>query len=237
MKKGPLQIDVVTLFPHFFESPLKESIIKIAQKKKAIRIRVHNLRDYTHDRHRTCDDKPFGGGPGMVMKVEPIFECIETLKKKRPPSRLIYMSPQGRRLTQKKLEALSRLKRIILLCGHYEGVDQRVQDHLVDEEISIGDYVLTGGESPALCLIDGIVRLLPGVLGNRHSLKHESFQNERLDHPHYTRPQTFRSLSVPDVLVSGNHKTIEKWRERQALITTKRKRKDILIKKGLKKGK
>ena len=182
MKRKPLQIDVVTLFPTFFNSPLQESIVKIAQNKKFVTIAIHNLRDYTYDLHRTCDDKPFGGGPGMVMKPEPIFECIENIKKKHPKRRVIYLTPQGKPLHQKKLEELSRLSGFILLCGHYEGVDQRIRDHLVDEEISIGDFVLTGGEIPALCLIDGIIRLIPGVLGNKESLKHERKWSVRIEH-------------------------------------------------------
>ena len=237
MKRKPLQIDVVTLFPAFFKSPLQESIVKIAQHKKFVTITIHNLRDYTHDLHRTCDDKPFGGGPGMVMKPEPIFDCIEHIKKKHPRRRIVYLTPQGKPLRQKTLEKLSRLRGFILLCGHYEGVDQRVRDHLVDDEISIGDFVLTGGEIPALCLIDGVIRLIPGVLGNKESLKHESFQDGLLDYPHYTRPYTYRRYTVPAVLRSGNHTSIAQWRTKQALERTKRKRKDILIEHRRKKGK
>ncbi|MFH1383590.1 MAG: tRNA (guanosine(37)-N1)-methyltransferase TrmD [Candidatus Omnitrophota bacterium] len=236
MEKGPLYIDIVTLFPNFFKSPLQESIIKIAQKKKAVAITVHNVRDYTVDLHRTCDDKPFGGGPGMIMKPEPIFKCVEMVRRKRKKSCVIYLTPQGERLSQKKLKKLSQSNGFILLCGHYEGVDQRVRDYLVDEELSIGDFVLTGGETPALCLIDGIVRLIPGVLGNNESLKRESFQNNCLDHPHYTRPRTFRTYAVPEVLVSGNHRAVEMWRQQQSLLNTKTKRKDLLVNKSRKKG-
>ncbi len=231
-----LHIDIVTLFPQFFKSPLKESMVKIAQEKKLVTIAIHDLRDYTTDRHRTCDDKPFGGGPGMVMKPEPIFKCIEKIKKKRPLSRVIYLTPQGDRLQQKKLKELSCVKECILLCGHYEGVDERVREHLVDEEISIGDYVLTGGETAALCIIEGVARLIPGVLGNEASLVHESFNHDGLDYPHYTRPRTFGSMSVPEVLVSGNHKAVEIWRKEKALEKTKKVRKDLLQKKN-KKGK
>lgn len=222
-----LPIDVVTLFPDFFTSPLKESIIKIAQKKH-VAITVHDLRAYTTDKHRTCDDKPFGGGPGMVMKPEPIFKCIETIKETRPKSRVIFLTPQGVPLTQQKMQHVAESDGCILLCGHYEGVDQRVRDALVDEEISIGDYVLTGGEIPALCLIDGVVRLIPGVLGNDESIIHESFQTNMLDHPHYTRPQTYRAMPVPEVLTSGDHGKIEKWRAEQARALTKKRRKDLL---------
>ena len=237
MKRKPLQIDVVTLFPTFFKSPLQESIVKIAQNKKFVTITIHNIRDYTYDLHRTCDDKPFGGGPGMIMKPEPIFECIESIKKKHPKRRVIYLTPQGKPLHQRTLEKLSRLGGFILLCGHYEGVDQRVRDHLVDVEISLGDFVLTGGEIPALCLIDGVIRLIPGVLGNKESLKHESFQDGRLDYPHYTRPHTYRGYTVPEVLRSGNHTSIAQWRNKQALENTKERRKDILVQQRRKKGK
>ena len=228
MKRKPVHIDVITLFPNFFKSPLKESIIKIAQQKKRVIITIYNLRDWTTDVHRTCDDKPFGGGPGMVMKPEPIFECIDDLKCKHPHRPLIFLSPQGKPLTQRKLKALARREGFMLLCGHYEGVDERVRHFLVDEEISIGDYVLTGGEPAALCLIDGVVRLIPGVLGNKESLAHESFQHGLLDYPHYTRPHTYRGYTVPTVLRSGNHKEITAWRKNEALKRTKKRRKDLL---------
>lgn len=231
-----LPIDIVTLFPDYFKSPLKESIVKIAQKEHVL-ITVHDLRDYTHDRHRTCDDKPFGGGPGMVMKPEPIFKCIEKIKEAKPASKVLYVTPQGERLTQTMLHSLALSEGFILLCGHYEGIDQRVRDHLVDKEISIGDYVLTGGEIPALCIIDGVVRLIPGVLGNDESIVHESFQNGLLDYPHYTRPQVFRSYRVPDVLVSGDHGKIEQWRTRKARELTKKRRIDLYSERSEKKGK
>ncbi len=218
--KHKFLIDVITLFSDFFKSPLNESIVKIAQRKH-VDIRVHDLRNYTYDKHRTCDDKPFGGGPGMVMKPEPIFEAIEDIKKDRPDSKVIFLTPQGKRLSQKRLQNFSESNGFILLCGHYEGVDQRVRDELVDEEVSIGDFVLTGGEAPALVLIDGVIRLIPGVLGNEESIVHESFQKDMLDCPHYTRPQEYRGLKVPDVLVSGNHGEVEKWRKKQALKKTK----------------
>jgi len=218
--KKPLIIDIITLFPDFFKSPLSESIIKIAQDEH-VEIIVHNLRDYTYDKHKTCDDKPFGGGPGMVMKPEPIFECVEEIKKERPSSRLIFLTPQGEQLKQSRLKELSVSDGFILLCGHYEGIDQRVRDELVDLEISIGDYVLTGGEIPALTVIDGVIRLIPGVLGNAESIIHESFQGEYLDHPHYTRPRVYRDMEVPEVLVSGNHQAVEEWRKEESIRITK----------------
>jgi tRNA (guanine37-N1)-methyltransferase len=236
MKKEPLPIDVITLFPDFFKSPLNESIVKIAQKKH-VRITIHDLRAFTTDKHRTCDDKPFGGGPGMVMKPEPLFKCIEAIKKQRPKSRVIFLTPQGEKLTQNTLTELSHSDGFILLCGHYEGVDQRVRDALVDQEISIGDYVLTGGEVPALCVIDGVIRLIPGVLGNEQSIIHESFQELLLDHPHYTRPAVYRSLEVPEVLRSGDHAQVEKWRHKKALEITKKRRKDLYTHYMQKKGK
>lgn len=225
--KKPLAIDVITLFPQLFESPLKESIIKIAQEKKKVAITIHNLRDFTHDRHKTADDKPFGGGPGMLMKPEPIFECIEHIRKKRPQSRVIFLTPQGKPLKQAMLHTFAEKDGLIFLCGHYEGIDQRVRDSLVDEEISIGDYVLTGGEIPALCLIDGIIRLLPGVLGNSKSIEHESFQTGELEYPQYTRPREYRGMRVPEILVSGNHKQVEQWRAKKAREITKQKRSDL----------
>lgn len=234
MRNEPLQIDVVTLFPQFFESPLSESMLKIAQDKKAVQVRTHDIRDYAHDKHRTCDDAPYGGGPGMVMKPEPVFECIEDVKKDQSGP-VIYMTPQGEPVTQNLLHELADLPGFIILCGHYEGVDQRIRDNLVDREVSLGDFVLTGGEIPALSLIDGTVRLIPGVLGNDESIVHESFQTEMLDHPHYTRPQDFRGWRVPDVLTSGNHAEIEKWRKEQAQKNTE-KRKEILSQKINQKG-
>lgn len=236
MKTVPLPIDIITLFPEFFKSPLQESIVKIAQKKHAS-IEVHDLRAFTTDKHRTCDDKPFGGGPGMVMKPEPVFRCIEKIKKKRPRSRVIFLTPQGSVLRQEKLCELAHSDGFMLLCGHYEGIDQRIRDECVDEEISIGDYVLTGGEVPALAVIDGVVRLIPGVLGNEESIVHESFQDMLLDHPHYTRPAVFRSCPVPDVLLSGDHGAVKKWRLQQALDITKKRRKDVYMQYIEKKGK
>ncbi len=218
-------IDIVTLFPEMFEGPLQESMIRLAQKKGLVKIRVHNLRDWTHDVHRTCDDKPFGGGPGMVMKVEPIYECLKKIGKK---GWVVMMSPRGRRFDSRSAKRLARKKHLIFLCGHYEGVDERVHQHLVDEEISIGDFITTGGELPVMCVLDAIVRLVPGVLGNLRSLDLESFQQGILEYPQYTRPADFRGWKVPEVLRSGRHEQIGKWRESEASELTRRCRPDLL---------
>ena len=208
-----LQIDIVTLFPGFFESPLEESLLEKARAKGLVKIRAHNLRDWTHDRHKTADDKPFGGGAGMVMKPEPIFECVEALGGK---PWVVLLDPQGEPMSQGLAEKLAKKKHLVLIAGHYEGVDQRVKDHLVDQEISVGDFITMGGEAPALCLIEAVTRLLPGALGNAESVKHESFQLGMLEHPHYTRPREFRGWKVPDVLVSGDHKELDAWRKKTA---------------------
>ncbi len=219
-----LEIDVITLFPDFFDSPLKESMLRIAQNG-FLKINICNLRDYAYDKHKMCDDKPFGGGPGMVMKPEPIFECVGDIRKKCGyKKKLIFLTPQGRRLTQDKLGELSKEKGFILLCGRYEGIDQRVRDFLVDEEISIGDYVLTGGEIPALVLIDGMARLIPGVLGNSESVVSESFQGELLDYPHYTRPREYKGMKAPDILFSGDHEKVKEWRLERAKEMTEKVR-------------
>jgi tRNA (guanine37-N1)-methyltransferase len=226
--KSCLTIDVLTLFPKTVEVPLSESILKIAQRKKLANLRVHNLRRWTRDRHKKCDDKPFGGGPGMVMMIEPIDQAIRTLKKKSPKAHVIYLSPHGKRFDQRTAHRLAKAKHLILLCGHYEGIDQRAVDHLVDEELSIGDFVLTGGELAALCVIDAVVRLLPGVLGNCDSLAHESFEKGRLDFPHYTRPREYGKWKVPEVLFSGDHRAIDAWREKESLRLTEKHRPDLL---------
>ncbi len=222
------EIDVVTLFPAFFESPLQESILKRAQKKGLVKIRIHDLRDYTHDRHKTADDKPFGGGAGMLMKPEPIFECVEAIRGK---AWVILLDPHGRPLTEKVAGELAKKKHLVLIAGHYEGVDHRVREHLVDDEISIGDFITMGGEAPALCLMESVIRLLPGVLGNQDSLKHESFHDKALEYPQYTRPRDFRGWKVPDVLVSGHHRKVEKWRKKIAKTMTRENRPDLLKKK------
>ncbi|MDD5216749.1 MAG: tRNA (guanosine(37)-N1)-methyltransferase TrmD [Candidatus Omnitrophica bacterium] len=236
-----LQIDIITLFPSFFETPLQQSILKRAQKERYVKITVHNLRDYTHDRHKTVDAKPFGGGAGMLMKPEPLFECVEALQKRKasPGSTrnrangwVVLLDPHGEPMTQAIVEKLARKRRLLLIAGHYEGVDHRVREHLVDQEISVGDFVTMGGEAPALCLIEAVTRLLPGVLGNCDSLKHESFHGGALEYPQYTRPREFRGWSVPDVLVSGHHREVESWREKAALAMTQKFRPDLLHPKG-----
>jgi len=221
-----MRIDVITLFPKMFENILGESMMKRAQVKGLVSVKVHNLRDWTSDKHKTADDKPFGGGPGMVMKIEPVYRALEELKKGR---KVILLTPQGRSLDQKKVKELAKEKKIVLICGHYEGVDERVRD-LADDEISIGDYILTCGEIPALVLIDSVVRLIPGVLGHEDSKKEESFENSMLEYPQYTRPAEFRGMKVPEVLLNGDHKKIAAWRKSEALKRTKARRPDLLKK-------
>lgn len=216
----------MTLFPRIVEGPLEESILKRARERGLVAIRVHNLRDFAHDKHRVVDDKPFGGGPGMVLKPEPIFEAVETLR--RPESRVVLMCPQGRRLTQAVARELAQLPHLLILCGHYEGVDERVREALVQDEISIGDYVLTNGALAAAVLIDAVVRLLPGALGDETSATSDSFTNGLLEGPQYTRPAEFRGMRVPEVLLSGNHEEIARWRREQALRRTAQRRPDLL---------
>jgi tRNA (guanine37-N1)-methyltransferase len=219
-----MQIDILTLFPKMFENVLGESILKRAQAKKLTKIKVHDLRDWTSDAHRSADDKPFGGGAGMVIKIEPVFRALKELKKK---SKVILLTPQGKKLDQTKAKKLAKEKKLILVCGHYEGFDERIRD-LADEEISIGDYILTCGELPAMVLIDSIVRLIPGVLGDDESIKSESFEAGLLEYPQYTRPADFNGMKVPQILLSGNHKKIEQWRRAEALERTHQRRPDML---------
>lgn len=221
-----LQFDIITIFPDMFHCTMNESILKRAQQKKKIKIGVHNLRDYTTDRHRTVDDRPFGGGPGMVMRPEPIFKAVKEIRKRRRAC-VLLMTPSGKPFTQKLAKKLSKEKNIIILCGHYEGIDERVRKYLVDEAISIGDYVLTGGELPAMVVVDCITRLLPGVLGKDISLKDESFENNLLEYPQYTRPANFNGMKAPNVLLSGHHHSIQKWRYQQSRIRTKKIRPDL----------
>lgn len=221
-----MQIDVVTLFPRIVEGPLEESILKRARERGRVTIRVHNLRDFAHDKHRVVDDKPFGGGPGMVLKPEPIFEAVEKLR--RADSRVILMCPQGRRLTQSVARELAGHPHLIIICGHYEGVDERVREALVQDEISIGDYVLTNGALAAAVLIDAVVRLVPGVLGDDASAARDSFADGLLEGPQYTRPAEYRGMRVPEVLLSGNHEEIARWRREQALRRTAQRRPDLL---------
>lgn len=226
-----LNFDVLTLFPGILAGPLNESILKRARDKGLLNLRVWNIRDFAEDKHKTADDSPYGGGAGMVLKPEPIFKAIEAVRAAYPGEELltILLSPQGRLFDQKQAERLSEEKRrIVLLCGHYEAIDERVRTTLVDEELSIGDYVLTGGELAALVVIDAAARLLPGVLGDEESAYRDSFGDGLLDHPHYTRPADFRGLKVPDALLSGNHEEIRRWRRREALKATLIKRPDLL---------
>lgn len=221
-----MTIDVLTLFPGMFENVLGESIIKRACQAGHVKININDLRQWTHDKRKTVDDKPFGGGAGMVMKPEPIFEAVDDLKGRG--TRVVLLTPQGKQLDQKAARKFSGYKHLILVCGHYEGFDERVRKHLATDEISIGDYVLTGGELPAMILIDTIVRLLPDVLGHKDSARFESFEEDLLEYPQYTRPAQYRGLKVPKVLLSGDHKVIEEWRKVQALKRTKERRPDLL---------
>ncbi len=221
-----MRIDVFTIFPAILEGPLSESLLGRARQKGVLNIRVHDLRDWTNDKHRTVDDEPFGGGPGMVMKPEPFFAAVESLGEDR--GRVLLLSPAGRRLDQAFVRELAAEPHLTLLCGRYEGVDERVVDGLPAEEVSIGDYVLSGGELPALVLVEAVTRLVPGVIGKEGSHARDSFSDaDLLDHPHFTRPQEFRGMVVPDVLVSGNHAEVERWRREAALEKTRRNRPDL----------
>ncbi len=226
-----MKVDIITLFPGMFVGPLNDSIVKIAKEKNLVKIKAHNLRKWAKDKHRTLDDRPYGGGKGMVLMVEPIFEALKKIapKGKSQKSKTILLSPQGKTFTQKKAEELAKLDHIVLIAGHYEGFDERIRDHLIDEEISIGDYVLTGGELPAMVVIDSVVRLIPGVL-EEEAKRNESFSKNTLDYPQYTRPADFKGWKVPEVLLSGDHAEIEKWREEKSLEKTKRVRPDLIKK-------
>jgi tRNA (guanine37-N1)-methyltransferase len=221
-----MKIDIVTLFPEICRAPLDESIMKRAQKNGIVDLYIHNLRDWTKDKHHVADDAPFGGGQGMVMKPEPIFAGVEELRNQK--SKVVLMSPAGRRFDQQMAAQLSGESHLIIICGHYEGVDHRVIEHLIDHEISIGDYVLTNGAIAAVVLVDAVVRLMPGVLGHEQSAVDDSFSRGLLEAPQYTRPSEFRGWKVPDVLLSGNHGEIEKWRKEQALRRTRENRPDLL---------
>ena len=221
-----MKIDVLTLFPGMFAGPLDESIIRRARDGGLLELRIHNLRDYAHDRHKTVDDRPFGGGPGMLLKPEPIFEAVETLA--REQTRVILLSPAGRSFNQAVARELAAVGDLLLVSGHYEGFDERIRQELADDEISIGDYVLTNGALPAMVLIDAVTRLLPGVLGDDQSAHEESFSHGLLEYPQYTRPAEFRGLKVPAVLLSGNHAEIERWRDEQARLRTRERRPDLL---------
>ena len=221
-----MKIDVLTLFPAMFAGPLDESIVKRARDAGLLDLKIHHLRDWTHDRHKTVDDRPFGGGPGMLLKPEPLFEAIESLQREK--TRVILLSPAGRKFNQAIARELAQADDLLLVTGHYEGFDERVREALADDELSIGDYVLTNGALPAMVVIDAVVRLLPGALGDDESSHDESFSDGLLEYPHYTRPAEFRGMKVPDVLVSGHHAEIEKWRREQARVRTKERRPDLL---------
>ena len=222
-----MQFDIITIFPEMFDGVINESMIKRAQDKKKVKINVHDLRKYSKDKHKKVDDRPFGGGPGMVMTPQPIFDAVKKIRGRRKVH-VMMTCPTGKTLTYKRAKALTKEKNIIIICGHYEGVDERVRTSLVDESFSIGDYVLTGGELPAMVLVDSVTRLIPGVLGSEDSLDEESFTHGRLEGAQYTRPADFRGQKVPNVLLSGHHKDIEQWQKEQSLKKTKRQRPDLL---------
>jgi tRNA (guanine37-N1)-methyltransferase len=223
-----MKVDVLTLFPRMFSGPMDESILGRARETGRLDLKVHDLREWTHDRHKTVDDTPYGGGPGMVLKPEPLFEAVEALKAaSEVPVRVILLTPGGRVFTQAVARELSTLPALLLVCGSYEGFDERVRKHLVDDEISVGDFVLTNGALPAMVVIDAVTRLLPGVLGDDASSEDESFSRGLLEYPHYTRPVEFRGWRVPDILLSGNHAAIAKWRRAEASRRTADRRPDL----------
>ena len=221
-----MKIDVLTLFPAMFAGPLDESIIKRAREAGRLDLAIHNLRDYAHDRHKTVDDRPFGGGPGMLLKPEPIFEAVESLV--REGTRVILLSPAGRPFNQAIAAELAGLEHLLMVSGHYEGFDERVREQLADDELSIGDYVLTNGALPVMVIVDAVTRLLPGVLGDEGSARDDSFSEGLLEYPQYTRPAEFRGMKVPEVLLSGNHAEIARWRAEQARLRTQERRPDLL---------
>jgi len=221
-----MKIDVLTLFPAMFAGPLDESIVKRARNAGLLELTIHNLRDYAHDRHKTVDDRPFGGGPGMLLKPEPIFEAVEALA--RENTRVVLLSPAGRTFNQAIARELATFDDLLLISGHYEGFDERVRQELADDELSIGDYILTNGALPAMVIVDAVTRLLPGALGDDESSHEESFSHGLLEYPQYTRPAEFRGLKVPEVLLSGNHAEIARWRADQARLRTEERRPDLL---------
>ena len=224
-----MRIDILTLFPEMFHNVLGESIMKIASEKKLVNFNLHNIRDFSKDKHRCVDDKPYGGGAGMVMKPEPVFNAVEAVEAQDDVvSTKILLTPQGEKLNQKIADDLSKKTRLMIICGHYEGFDERIRSGIDVREISIGDYVLTGGEIPAMVVIDSVVRLVPGVLGGNSSLQDESFVNRLLEYPQYTRPAEFRGMKVPEILKSGHHAKIEEWRMKKAIMRTQERRPDLL---------
>ena len=233
-----MRIDILTLFPQMFESPLSSAIFKRAEDRKLVTVRASNIRDHTHDKHRTTDDYPYGGGAGMVLKPEPIFEAVEALKAEMPKKEakslpVILLTPQGRPFSQEIARELSENRRLVLICGHYEGVDERVREHLATDEISIGDYVLSGGELAAMIVADAVIRLVPGVLGSADSQAEESHNDGLLEYPQYTRPPVYRGWPVPEVLLSGNHAEIARWNREQSIIRTAGRRPELLDKADL----
>jgi tRNA (guanine37-N1)-methyltransferase len=220
--------DIVTIFPHFLDSPLKDGVVKRAIEADILKVRTVNLRDFTTDRHRTTDDRPFGGGEGMVMKPEPIYKALKVLKKEPPDARVILLSPRGKLLDQALARELAQLERLILICGRYEGVDERIREHCIDLELSVGDYVLSGGEIAALVVIEAVSRLIPGVLGRESSAEKDSFSDGLLEFPQYTRPRVFKGWEIPEVLMSGDHVRIAKWRREQSLGLTYEQRPEFL---------
>ena len=232
-----MDVHVLTLFPAMLEGPFRESIVGRAVENGVVRIRIHNIRDYAHDRHRTTDDYPYGGGGGMVMKPEPLFEAVEAVRsliaeeggrERAEEAHVVLMTPQGEVLSQAVVEELASKSDLVLICGHYEGVDERVVEHVVDREISIGDYVLSGGEIPAMAVVDAVVRLLPGAVGDGQSIEDDSHSTGLIQFPQYTRPAEFRGLQAPPVLLSGNHEEVRRWRRRQSLRRTRQRRPDLL---------
>jgi tRNA (guanine37-N1)-methyltransferase len=223
-----MRIDIISGVPQLLKYPLSESILKRAQQKQLAEIIVHDLRTFAHDKHKIIDLPPYGGGAGMILKPEPIFECIEKLQSERSYDEIIYVTADGERFDQKTANTLSLKKNLIILCGHYKGIDQRVREALITKEISIGDYVLTGGELAAMVITDAIVRLIPGVIGDGESALTDSFQDGLLDAPSYTRPEDFRGMKVPEVLLGGNHKEVAKWKDQQKRSKTEERRKDLL---------
>jgi len=224
-----VKIDIVTIFPAMFEQPLAAGVLGRAIERGTLDVKVRDLRDFTTDRHRVVDDVPYGGGPGMVLKPDPIFRALDTIEAERgAPLTVVMMSPQGRRFTQAEAQRLSGLAHVVLLCGRYEGIDERVRDLVATEELSIGDFVVSGGETPALLVIDAVSRLVPGVVGDQESVEQDSFAQGILDHPHYTRPAEFAGRRVPDVLLSGHHAEVRKWRTAEALRRTQERRPDLI---------
>ena len=223
-----MKFDILTLFPAMFNGPLSESIVKRASEEGLIEICLHDIRAYALDKHKTADDSPYGGGAGMVMKVEPLAACIEAVRRERPNARIILTTPRGRRFDQAKASELAKEEALLIICGRYEGVDERVSELFVDDEVSLGDFVMTGGELAAMVIVDAVSRLIPGVLGSAESVSFDSFSDGLLEYPHYTRPPEFRGIKVPEVLLSGNHREIAEWRRRYSLLKTLEVRPDLL---------